>query len=117
MTAEEYPDPLKYLNRVERLLVGWFVVRQFRTNIPRFAKWVHNSGPHATACCACGQVFALYIWAFVLPGVVFGIAGLSGIAAVCYILAGICALWAFACVISAIKPQREYKRARMKNGS
>jgi len=112
MAAEEYPtDPLQYLNRVERLLVGWSVTRQFETNVPRTARWIKASGPHAIARVSCAQTFAIYIWVLALPGVAFATAGLHEVATVLYALAGVSAVWAVACIISAIKPQREYRQA------
>lgn len=112
VTTETDPDPLQYLNRVERLLVGWLVARQFETNVPRFAKWVESSGPHATARTACARSLAMYIWLLVFPGVIFETAGLADVAYFLYALAGVCAVWIFVCIISALKPQREYRRAR-----
>jgi hypothetical protein len=111
MAADEYPDPLQYLNGLERRLVGWSVTRQFATNVPRTARWIRASGPHAVARVSCAQTFAIYIWLFVLPGVAFATAELPQVATVLYALAGACAVWAFVCIISAIKP-REYRRAR-----
>jgi hypothetical protein len=107
-----YPDPLRYLNRIERPLVGWSVTRMFETNAPRFARGVKRSGPHAMARISCAQTFTMYIWLFALPGVSFAVVGLGAIADGFYIAAGICGVWAAACVISALKPQREYKRSR-----
>lgn len=112
MAADAYPDPLKYLNRVERLLVGWSVARQFQTNTPRFEKRVRSSGPHAAAYMSASQTFSMYVWAFALPGIIFGIAGLPGIAAVFYVLAGVCFVWGLGRALSGLKPQREYRRAR-----
>jgi hypothetical protein len=109
MAADEYPDPLQYLNRVERVLVGWSARRLFETNVPRTARWIRSSGPHAVARVSCAQTFALYIWVFVLPGVVFDAVGLSAVATVLFTLGGVCGVWAFACAISGIKPQREYR--------
>jgi hypothetical protein len=110
--AERFPDPREYLNRVERLLVGWSVARAFNANAPRFAKWQASSGPHAAAYFSASQTFSMYAWLFGLPGVIFGVAGLSNVAAVLYILAGACVLWGLARAMSALKPQREYRRAR-----
>lgn len=54
----------------------------------------------------------MYIWLFVLPAVVLEVADVPQVAAALYVLAGLCAAWAVVCVVSAIKPQREYRRAR-----
>jgi hypothetical protein len=113
---EAYPDPLQYLNRVERFLVGWIVVRAFARNSPRFAKWVQSSGPHAAARSACAQAFVLYIWGFGIPAVILNTAGLFVISDLLLLLAGACLIASIACVISGFKPQREYRRTQMKNG-
>jgi hypothetical protein len=113
--TDGFPDPLGYLNRVERFLVGWSVVRLFETNRPRTAKWLQRSGPHAVARVAASQTFGMYIWLGVLPGVAFEVAGLPQVATVLYALAGVSAVWAGACVISAIRPERAYRREQGRN--
>jgi hypothetical protein len=112
VATDKYPDPLQYLSRVERLLVGWSVVRQFQTNTPRFEKRVRSSGPHAAAYMSAGQTFSMYVWACALPAIIFGIVGLPEVASVLYVLAGVCFLWGLGRALSGLKPQREYRRAR-----
>ena len=106
------PDPLQYLNRVERLLVGWSVVRQFRTNSPRFAKWVQGSGASAAARFSAGQTFSMYIWLWGLPGVLFGIAGLPKVAAVLYVAAGVCFGSSLICATCGLRSQRDFRRSK-----
>lgn len=108
--TENGQEPLQYLNPIERLLAGWMVVRMFQTNTPRFAKWIESSGPHATARAACSRIIVMYLWPFVLLGVIVETAGLADVAYVLFALAGVCALWAVVCFISAIGPQRAYRR-------
>jgi hypothetical protein len=110
MLAEEYPDPLQYLSRVERLLFGWFVVRQFETNFPRFAKWVQSSGPEAMAHIACGRTLRLYAIALWLPAITGQLAKIDEVAYVFYGLVGVCVAWGVVCLLQSLKPQREYRR-------
>lgn len=111
MADETGLDPLQYLNRVERLLVGWSVSRQFETNVPRFAKWVQKSGPHAAARIACAQAFQLYAIAFSLPGVIFNAFEITEVSYPLLILTGVCLMCDVACIITSLRPQQEYRRA------
>lgn len=104
-------DPLQYLNRAERVLVGWAVRRRFAAKLPRFAKWIETSGPRAAVRFACAQTFTLYIWVFGLTAAVVNVAGLNAVAYVLYAFAGLSLVGVIACLISALKPQREYRKA------
>ena len=109
---DPYNNPLQYLSRVERLLVGWAVARMFASNRPRFAKWVQSSGPHATARFACGQTFNFYAAVLALVATAFIAAGIPSAAVVFYSLMGVCLIWSVTCVILALGPQRKYRRTR-----
>lgn len=111
MEAEGYDDPLQYLNQIERLIVGWSVRRQFETNVPRFAKWVQKSGPHAAARIACARAFQLYAIAFALSGVIFNAFEITAVSYPLLILTGVSLAAGFVCVISSLGPQRKYRRA------
>jgi hypothetical protein len=111
-SGEKYPDPLQYLNRVERALFGWMVVRMFVTNTSRFAKWVKDSGPEAVAHTACGRVLLLYGFGFMVLAIFGQIVRVDVIAYVFYGLVGVCAVWAFVCLLLALGPQREFRRIR-----
>lgn len=103
-------DPLQYLNRVEKRLVGWSVTRQFATNVPRFARIVQKSGPHAAARIACARAFQLYAIAFALPGVIFNAFEITEISYLFLILTGLCLVGGVACLITSLGPQRRYRR-------
>lgn len=118
MSTDEYIDPLQYLNGLERLALGWFVARQFATNVPRFAKWVQSSGPEAMAHIACSRTLRLYGMGFVLLALMGQAARIGEVAYVLYGLAGVCAAWAVVCLLRSLKPQREYRREHeMRDGS
>jgi len=84
----------------------------FQTRSPRFAKYLSESGPHAAARIGCAQVLALYVWAFGLIAVGFQLAGAWPVAVVCYVLAGVAALWGLVCSASVVRPRREYRERR-----
>lgn len=111
-TGDAYDDPLQYLNPVARLLTGWSVVLQFETNVPRFAKWVDKSGPHATALFASGRTFRLYGILVGFLAVFINAFGVTMISYPLFVLVGICGMCELACVAVSRKPQREYRRAR-----
>lgn len=110
MTTRKYPHPLQYLNVVERWLVGWLVSRIFATNTPRFARLVQNSGPCAATHFAAAQAFTIYIWVLGMSGVFFGLVDIGVVADILYIVAGICVIWGFVCVLAGLRPQREYRQ-------
>jgi uncharacterized membrane protein YuzA (DUF378 family) len=112
VVLQENLDPLQYLNRVERLLLGWMVVRQFRVRYGRFPKWLRSSGPEAVARTSCARVLTLYIWVTGMSAAIFHIAEINVIANILYVLTGVCAVWAVACILSSLEPQREFRRTR-----
>jgi hypothetical protein len=112
MLADEYSDPLQYLNHIERLFLGWSVVRQFRTNVPRFARGMQSSGPEAMAHIACSNALRLYAIALWLPAITGQLAKIDQVAYVFYGLVGVCVAWGVVCLLQSLKPGREYKRTR-----
>lgn len=110
MSAGGAVDPLTYLNRAEKVLVGWSVRRQFATNGPRIARLVERSGSHAAARIACSQTFNFYIVVLGFSGVLLGVLGIRGLAYALYSLAAVCLIWSIACAVSSLGPQRRYRR-------
>lgn len=109
---DPYNEPLQYLNRVARFLTGWFVIRQFETNVPRLAREIEKSGPHAAALWSSCRTFQLYAIGIGYLAIFLDVFGITMIAYPLLGLFAICIMCEVACLVSARKPQREYRRAR-----
>ena len=116
MASDPYEDLLQYLGRIERLLLGWSVLRQFQTNSLRFEKWVLQSGPRAAVRASASQTYGMYAWACVVTGVAFSVAGLGTVAMVLYVSTAACVALSAVRAVGVFRPQREYRRARRASG-
>jgi hypothetical protein len=105
MMSEDEFDPLRYLNRIERLVVGPAVSRICAPDNPRIEKWVLNIGPRATARTVCGQALAVYPVCFLVFGLIF-----SSISGILLPLAMISSVWSFVVVLRASRLQKEFRR-------
>lgn len=104
-------SPLGYLNRAERLLLGWVVRRLFASGNPRFVRALEESGPQATARMACVNALRLYAVVLFVLGTLVRLAHVGPLAVVLYALAVACMAWSFWCLYTVIGPERAYKKS------
>jgi hypothetical protein len=103
--------PLEYLNRIDRLLVGWSVMRSFQTNAPRFAKWVRDYGPEAAAQTSSAQTFIMYGWLVFLAGFILKVSGAGLAGVIAYVFTGVCIIWTALHIPLILRSQRRYRRS------
>jgi hypothetical protein len=104
-------DPLRYLNTVERRLLGWTVVHLYASGNPRFERALAKSGEQATARMTCVNALRLYAIGLFLAGTVAKVASAGGLADGCYGLAAAAMAWSFWCLYTVVGPEREFRRA------
>jgi len=104
-------DPLRYMNRLERRLLGWLVVHLFAVGNPRFERAIERNGEQATARMSCVNALRLYAIGFFLLGTVVKVAALEGLAYGLYGLAAAAMAWSFWCLFTVVGPEREHRRA------
>lgn len=104
-------DPLRYLNDIERRLLGWTVVHLFATGNPRFERALEKSGEEATARMACVNALRLYAIALFILGTMAKLASVGVLADGFYGLAAAAMAWSFWCLYTVVGPEREYRRA------
>ena len=94
-------EPLRYLNRIERRLLGWTVVHLFATGNPRFERALEKSGEKATARMTCVNALRLYAIGLFLLGTMAKIEAVQPLAYGFYALAAAAMVWS-----SSFKPSR-----------
>jgi hypothetical protein len=107
----ERRDPLRYLNRTERRLLGWLVVHLFATENPRFERALEKSGEQATTRMACVNALRLYAIGLFVLGTLAKIASVSVLAYGFYGIAAAAMAWSFWCLYTVVGPEREHRRA------
>jgi hypothetical protein len=107
----ETRDPLRYLNRTERRLLGWMVVHLFATGNPRFERALEKSGEEATSRMACVNALRLYAIGLFLAGTIAKLGGVSSLAYGFYAFAAVAMIWSFWCLFTVVGPEREFRRA------
>lgn len=108
----EHQDPLRYLNRPERIMLGWLACRLYAVGKPRFDRALQNSGPKATARMTCVNALRIYAVLLFVAGSVCKIAQVVPAADGLYAIAGACMLWSFWCLYTVVGPEREFRRRR-----
>jgi hypothetical protein len=104
--------PLQHLSRLERRLLGWAVLRTFASQSPRFRRALEENGPVATVRMACVNTLRLYGIGVFLLGLACELARTRSLAYAFMALAALCVLWSCWCLLTAIGPERAYKRER-----
>jgi hypothetical protein len=107
--ADSDMSPLDYLNRVERMICGWYVARVFATNTRTTAKRLSQSGPEATALLACVQVLQLYAAGPIVLGIVGVVARDPAILYACVAVGICCAAAGIALLPSMSRAEKRYK--------
>lgn len=107
----ERRDPLRYLNRTERRVMGWLVLRLFATDNLRFERALEKSGEEATARMACVNALRLYAVVLFVFGSVAKLAAVEPLAYGLYALAGAAMAWSFWCLFTVVGPERKYRQA------
>ncbi len=107
----ERRDPLRYLNRAERLLLGWTVAHLFATGNPRFERALEKSGEQATTRMACVNALRLYAIGLFLAGTLAKLAAVEALAYGFYALAAAAMAWSFWCLYTVVGPEREHRRS------
>jgi len=107
----EARDPLPYLNRVERRLLGWLVVHLFATGNPRFERALEKTGEKAAARMTCVNALRLYAIGLFVLGTCAKIAAVEFLAYGLYGLAAAAMVWSLWCLYTVVGPEREYRRA------
>ena len=107
----ERRDPLRYLNRLERRVMGWLVVKLFATGNPRFERALEKSGEKATTRMACVNALRLYAVGLFVLGSLAKLMAVEPLAYGFYSLAGATMLWSFWCLFTVVGPEREYRQA------
>jgi high-affinity Fe2+/Pb2+ permease len=105
-------SPLQHLNRLERRLLGWMVLRMFAADSPRFARALAETGPIATARMACVNTLRVYAIGLFLIGLVGELARTAALAYPFMALAALCVLWSCWCLYTVVGPERAYKAER-----
>jgi hypothetical protein len=107
----ERRDPLRYMNRIERRLLGWMVVHLFATDNPRFERALEKSGENATTRMACVNALRLYAIGLFVLGSVAKLAAVEALAYGFYGLATAAMVWSFWCLATVVRPEREFRRS------
>jgi hypothetical protein len=107
----ESREPLRYLNGIERKLLGWMVVHLWATGNPRFERALEKSGEQATSRMACVNALRLYAIGLFLAGTLARIAAVTPLAYGFYGLAAAAMAWSFWCLFTVVAPEREHRRA------
>jgi hypothetical protein len=105
--------PLRHLNRLERRLLGWAVLRMCASRSQRFQRALEENGPVATARMACVNTLRLYGIGLFLLGLVGELAGVRPLAYPLMGLAALCVLWSCWCLLTVVGPERAHKRSRL----
>jgi hypothetical protein len=103
-------DPLRYLNRAERKLLGGLVRKLWATNNPRFQRALAETGAQATARMACVNALRLYAIGLFLLGTLLKLAHAAAPATALYVLAAVCMAWSFWCLFTVVGPERAHRR-------
>jgi hypothetical protein len=107
----ERRDPLRFLNRTERRLLGWMVIHMFTTENPRFERALEKSGEKATTRMACVNALRLYAIGLFVLGSIAKLASVGVLASGFYGLATVAMAWSFWCLYTVVGPEREFRRA------
>jgi hypothetical protein len=107
----ERRDPLRYMNRAERRLLGWLVVHLFATGNPRFDRALEKSGEEATTRMSCVNALRLYAIGLFLLGTMAKLAAVEVLAYGFYALATAAMVWSFWCLYTVVGPEREFRRS------
>jgi fatty acid desaturase len=108
--VSDEPNPLPYLNKPERVLLGPLVRRLFATGNPRFQKALETTGAEATARMACVNALRIYAILLFVLGVAARLAGVTPLALLFYGVAVVAMVWSFWCLYTVAGPEREFKR-------
>jgi len=104
--------PLRYLNGIERRMLGRLVLHLFATGNPRFERALEKSGEQATSRMACVNALRLYAIGLFVLGTLSKLASVSILAYGFYGLATVAMVWSFWCLFTVVGPEREFRQAR-----
>lgn len=110
--VSENRDPLRYLNRAERLLLGPLACRLYAAGTPRTQRALQSSGPEATARMSCVNALRIYAVALFVLASVCKLAQVAALADVLYAVAAACMAWSFWCLYTVVGPERAHRRGR-----
>jgi len=104
-------DPLRYLNRTERRVMGWLVMHLLATPNPRFERALEKSGEKATTRMACVNALRLYAVGLFVLGSCAKLASIEVLTYGLYGLAAAAMAWSFWCLFTVVGPEREFRQA------
>ena len=104
-------EPLRHLNRAERLVLGRVVCRLWATGNPRFQRALEETGAKATARMACVNALRLYAIVLFVLGTAIKLAQAPAPATALYVLAAASMAWSFWCLYTVVGPERAFRKA------